>query len=49
MNVDANVIFDIETFDAPLMPEGNHVAHGSTTIDDLENTGSAIGTIALNR
>ncbi|MBB5337281.1 Fe-only nitrogenase subunit beta [Pectinatus brassicae] len=48
MDVDANVIFDIEEFDAPLMPDGNHVAHGSTTIDDLENTGSAIGTIALN-
>jgi len=49
MQVDANVIFDIEEFDAPLMPEGNHVAHGSTTIEDLKNSGSAIGTIALNR
>ncbi|XVK25397.1 nitrogenase component 1 [Pectinatus frisingensis] len=49
MEVDANIIFDIEKFDAPLMPDGNHTAHGSTTIEDLENTGSAIGTIALNR
>jgi nitrogenase molybdenum-iron protein beta chain len=49
MQVDATMLFDIEEFDAPLMPEGNHVAHGSTTIADLESTGSAIGTIALNR
>jgi nitrogenase molybdenum-iron protein beta chain len=49
MQVDANVIFDIEEFDAPLMPDGNHVAHGTTTIEDLVSTGSAIGTIALNR
>lgn len=49
MQVDANVIFDIEEFDAPLMPDGNHVAHGSTTIEDLVSTGSAVGTMALNR
>lgn len=49
MEVPANLIFDNEEFDAPLMPEGNYVAHGSTTIEDLANTGSATATIVLNR
>ncbi len=49
MNVDATVLFEIEEFDSPLMPEGNHVSHGETTIEDLKSTANAIGTIALNR
>ncbi|MFT8394457.1 Fe-only nitrogenase subunit beta [Propionibacterium sp.] len=49
MDIDANVLFEIESFDAPLMPSGNHVAHGETTIDDLRDTANAKGTIALNR
>ncbi len=38
----------IEAFDSPLMPSGNHVSHGETTIADLEGTANAVGTIALN-
>ncbi|OAV72040.1 Nitrogenase iron-iron protein beta chain [Bacteroidales bacterium Barb4] len=49
MQVDATVLFEIETFDSPLMPDGNHVSHGETTIEDLQSTANAIGTIALNR
>ncbi|MDR3705323.1 MAG: Fe-only nitrogenase subunit beta [Paludibacteraceae bacterium] len=49
MKVDATVLFEIETFDSPIMPDGNHVSHGETTIEDLESTANAIGTIALNR
>lgn len=49
MDIDANVLFEIENFDAPLMPSGNTVAHGDTTIKDLQDTANAIGTIALNR
>ncbi len=49
MGVDATVLFEIESFDSPLMPEGNHVSHGSTTIEDLTGTANALGTIALNR
>jgi len=49
MSVEATVIFEIETFDSPLMPDGNHVSHGSTTIEDMRDTANAIGTIALNR
>ncbi len=49
MQIDATVLFEIETFDAPLMPEGNHVAHGETTIADLKDTANASATFALNR
>ncbi len=49
MGVDATVLFEIEEFDSPLMPDGNHVSHGNTTIEDLASTANAMGTIALNR
>ncbi len=49
MQVDATVLFEIESFDSPLMPDGNAVSHGSTTIEDLTGTANALGTIALNR
>jgi nitrogenase molybdenum-iron protein beta chain len=49
MQVDATVLFEIESFDSPLMPEGNHVSHGNTTVEDLKGTANALGTIALNR
>lgn len=49
MDIDATVLFEIEAFDSPLMPDGNHVSHGETTIEDLQGTANAIGSIALNR
>lgn len=49
MQVDATVLFEIENFDSPLMPYGNFVSHGDTTVEDLVGTANAIGTIALNR
>ncbi|MFL0197220.1 Fe-only nitrogenase subunit beta [Clostridium sp. WILCCON 0269] len=49
MQVDATVLFEIESFDSPLMPDGNAVSHGNTTVEDLTGTANAIGTIALNR
>ena len=49
MQIDATVLFEIEKFDSPMMPEGNHVSHGNTTIEDLRGTANAFGTIALNR
>jgi nitrogenase molybdenum-iron protein beta chain len=48
MKVDATVLFEIESFDSPLMPDGSGVSHGSTTIEDLIGTANATGTIALN-
>ncbi len=49
MDVDATVLFEIESFDSPLMPDGESVSYGSTTIEDMKSTANAIGTIALNR
>jgi nitrogenase molybdenum-iron protein beta chain len=49
MEIDATVLFEIESFDSPLMPDGSAISHGATTIDDLRGTANAIGTIALNR
>ena len=49
MDIDATVLFEIEEFDSPLMPDGQHVSHGTTTIEDLRSTGNAIASIALNR
>jgi len=49
MQIDATVLFEIENFDSPLMPSGNTVSHGDTTIEDLTGTANALGTIALNR
>ncbi|WP_413736286.1 Fe-only nitrogenase subunit beta [Sodalis sp. RH21] len=49
MQIDATVLFEIENFDSPVMPSGNTVSHGNTTIEDLVGTANALGTIALNR
>jgi nitrogenase molybdenum-iron protein beta chain len=49
MDVEATVLFEIEDFDSPVMPDGSAVSHGGTTIEDLQGTANAIGTIALNR
>ncbi|RHZ92733.1 Fe-only nitrogenase subunit beta [Cereibacter sphaeroides] len=49
MEVDATVLFEIESFDSPLMPDLNRHSHGGTTIEDLRGTANARGTIALNR
>ena len=49
MDIDANVLFEIEEFDAPLMPSGQHVSHGETTVEDLRETANAYASLALNR
>ena len=49
MKVEATVLFEIENFDSPLMPAGNVVSHGDTTVEDLRGTANAKGTIAHNR
>jgi nitrogenase molybdenum-iron protein beta chain len=49
MDIEATVLFEIEEFDSPLMPDGQHVSHGETTIEDLKGTGNAIASYALNR
>ncbi len=49
MEIEATVLFEIESFDSPMMPDGSAVSHGNTTIEDLQSTANAYGTIALNR
>jgi nitrogenase molybdenum-iron protein beta chain len=49
MDIDATVLFEIESFDSPLLPDGSAMSHGSTTIEDLRSTANAFGTLALNR
>ena len=49
MDIDATVLFEIENFDSPMMPDGSEVSHGNTTIADLQSTGAATHTFALNR
>ena len=49
MKVEATVLFEIESFDSPLMPDKSGVSHGSTTVEDLIGTANALGTIALNK
>lgn len=49
MNIDATVLFEIESFDSPLMPAEHTVSHGETTIEDLTDTANATATIALNK
>ncbi|AJA49854.1 nitrogenase iron-iron protein beta chain [Clostridium pasteurianum DSM 525 = ATCC 6013] len=49
MNIEANVLFETESFDSPLIPSENTVSHGETTIEEIADTANAMGTIALNR
>lgn len=49
MDIQANVLFEIEGFDSPLMPDGSAKSQGNTTIEDLRDTANARGTIALNK
>ena len=47
MKVEGNVLLDTETFDAPTMPDKSAFAYGNTTIEDIEDSANALGTIAL--
>jgi nitrogenase molybdenum-iron protein beta chain len=49
MQIEATVLFEIENFDSPLMPDGSEVSRGETTVEDLAGTANALGTIALNQ
>ena len=49
MQVEATVLFEIETFDSPLMPDGNTSLTATPPVEDLIGTANALGTIALNR
>jgi nitrogenase molybdenum-iron protein beta chain len=49
MGVDATVLLDIEDFDSPMLPNKAIDTHGRTTVEDLQGTSNALGSIALAR
>ena len=49
MDVDATVLLDIEDFDLPMLPDKSIDTHGRTTVEDLQGTPNALGSIALAR
>jgi nitrogenase molybdenum-iron protein beta chain len=49
MGIEANVLIDTETFDSPTMPGKDNFTHGNTSVEDIEDTANAIGSIALSR
>ena len=49
MGVDATVFMDTENFDSPVLPDKSVESHGQTTVEDIENSSGAIGSIALAR
>lgn len=49
MGVDATYLLDIEGFDSPMMPDRSSFTHGGTTVEDLQGTADALGSLALSR
>ena len=49
MGVDATFLMDTENFDTPMMPDKEVVDHGKTTVEDIESTTGAVGSLALAR
>jgi len=49
MDVAANILLDIESFDSPTLPGKEILTAGSTTVEDIAGSGDALGSIALNR
>ena len=49
MNVDATFLMDTENFDTPMMPDKVVEDHGKTTVEDIESTTGAVGSLALAR
>ncbi len=49
MGVDGTVFMDTEDFDSPMLPDKSIHTHGRTTVEDLQNSASALGSIAMAR
>lgn len=49
MDVDATLFMDTEHFDSPMMPDKSIQTHGLTTVEDIEASSGALGTLALAR
>lgn len=49
MGVDGAIFMDTEDFDSPMLPDKSINTHGRTTVEDLQNSANAIGSIAMAR
>jgi nitrogenase molybdenum-iron protein beta chain len=49
MGVEPTVLFDIESFDSPIMPDKGSFTHGTVTVEDIRGTADAMGTVSLAR
>ncbi len=49
MGVDGTILMDTGRFDSPMLPDKSLQTEGSTTVEDLQGTANAIGSIALAR
>ena len=49
MGVDGTVFMDTEDFDSPMLPDKSIHTHGRTTVEDLQHSAGAIGSIAMAR
>ncbi len=47
MGVEASVFFDVESFDSPIMPSKNHFTHGTTTVEEIQESTGAKASISL--
>ena len=49
MDVAATILMDTEDFDSPMLPDKSIKTYGRTTVEDLQDTANATGTLALAR
>jgi vanadium-dependent nitrogenase beta chain len=49
MDIDGTIFMDTEDFDSPMLPDKSINTHGRTTVEDLQNSANAIGSIAMAR
>jgi vanadium-dependent nitrogenase beta chain len=49
MGIEGTVFMDTEEFDSPMLPTKEILTHGLTTIEDLQDSANAIGSLSLAR
>lgn len=49
MDIQGKVFMDTTAFDSPMLPGKEILTHGRTTVEDLENSANALGSISLGR
>ncbi|MFM2482403.1 nitrogenase component 1 [Celerinatantimonas sp. YJH-8] len=49
MDVEASILMDTTSFESPMLPDKSIHTHGSTTVEELQNTANALASISLAR